>query len=272
MCSLRAAITEANAFAGPQIISLPAGTYTQTLVAANEDLNAGGDWDIRSDITINGDASGTTIIQAAASPGTATERVMEVAVTTNVVAINDVTLRHGNKTGTAATTTRGGGIRNQGTLTITNSVVTLNNAPGSAGIRNERNITLDNVTVSNNTCNPTAGSCFGGGMYNTLAINATVSINNSTFTGNSATGVAANTFGFGAGLGIESSSGFTLTITNSSFTSNTGTGNGTGGSNGHGIRLLANGPAIANISNTVFDGNSGTGGSAIQGSGISGFT
>src|SRR3954470_13424194 len=33
-CSLRAAITEANALGGADIITLPAGTYTQTLAAA----------------------------------------------------------------------------------------------------------------------------------------------------------------------------------------------------------------------------------------------
>lgn len=272
MCSLRAAISEANALAGDDIITVPAGTYTQTLVSANEDNNAGGDWDIRSNIVINGAGAATTIIQAAASPGTATERVMEVVLTTLVVEINGVTLRYGNKTGTAATTTRGGGIRNQGTLTMNNCIVTENVAPGSAGIRNERNITLNNVTVSNNTCNPTAGSCFGGGMYNTLAILGTVIINNSQFVNNSATGTAANTFGFGAGLGIESASGFNLTITGSSFTGNTGTGTGTGGSNGSGIRLLANGPATANITNTTFAGNMGTGGASIQGQGITAFS
>jgi hypothetical protein len=75
--SLRAAIGEANALAGDDIITLPAGPYTQSLVAANEDLNAGGDWDITTNITINGAGAATTILQAAATPGTATERVME---------------------------------------------------------------------------------------------------------------------------------------------------------------------------------------------------
>src|SRR5687768_16131521 len=53
-CSLRAAISEANALAGADIITLPAGTYTQSLAAASEDANAGGDWDITTPITING--------------------------------------------------------------------------------------------------------------------------------------------------------------------------------------------------------------------------
>ncbi len=60
-CTLRAAITEANALAGDDIITLPAGTYTQTL-AGVEDANASGDLDILSNITINGAGSATTII------------------------------------------------------------------------------------------------------------------------------------------------------------------------------------------------------------------
>lgn len=272
MCSLRAAISEANALAGDDIITLPAGTYTQALVAANEDLNAGGDWDIRANLTINGAGAATTILQAAATPGTATERVMESPLTTSIVFINGVTLRHGNKTGLAANATRGGGIRNVGTMTLTDCIVTLNNASGAGGVRNERTITLNNVTVSNNACNNGGATCFGGGMYNTLAALSTVTIMNSTFTGNTSTSPGANGFGFGAGLGIESGTGFNVVITGSTFTNNTGVGNGTGGSNGNGIRLLANGPSTTNITNSTFSNNLGTGGASIQGSGITIFT
>ena len=272
MCSLRAAISEANALAGDDIITIPAGTYTQTLIAANEDLNAGGDWDIRSNVTINGAGAATTILQAAATPGTATERVMESPLAASVVTINGVTLRHGNKTGAAANATRGGGIRNVGIMTMNDCVVTLNNASGAGGVRNERTITLNNVTVSNNACNNGGTTCFGGGMYNTLAALSTVTINGSTFTNNTSTSPGANGFGFGAGLGIESASGFNIVITNSSFTNNTGVGTGTGGSNGNGIRLLATAASTANITNSSFNNNSGTGGSSIQGSGIQAFT
>ena len=78
LCSLRAAITEANAAAAADIITLPAGTYTLSLVGANEDNNAGGDLDIRSSLTINGAGAATTIIQANLAPNSATERVMHV--------------------------------------------------------------------------------------------------------------------------------------------------------------------------------------------------
>jgi CSLREA domain-containing protein len=271
-CSLRAAIGEANALAGDDIINVPAGTYTQTLVAANEDLNAGGDWDITSNVTINGAGAATTILQANAAPATATERVMECPGTANVVTITGVTLRHGNKTGAAANATRGGGIRNAGTLTMNDSIVTLNNASGAGGIRNERTITLNNVTVSNNGCNNGGATCFGGGMYNTLAALSTVTINNSNFTNNTSTSPGANGFGFAAGLGIESATGFNLVITGTTFSGNVGVGTGTGGSNGNGIRVLSTATSTANITNSSFNGGSGTGGTAVQGVGIQAFT
>jgi CSLREA domain-containing protein len=271
-CSLRAAISEANALAGDDIITLPAGTYTQVLAAANEDANAGGDWDINSNITINGAGSATTIVQAAATPGTATERVMEVVGATNIVTIGGVTLRHGNKTGAAAVTTRGGGIRNFGTLTLNDSVVTLNNASGAGGVRNERTITLTNVVVSNNACNNGGATCFGGGMYNTLAALSTVTITNCQFNNNTSTSPGANGFGFAAGLGIESATGFNLVVSGSSFSGNQGIGTGAGGSNGNGIRLLPTAASTANITSTNFTNNSGSGGSSIQGSGIAAFT
>lgn len=66
-CSLRTAIGEANAAAGADIITLPAGTYTQTLAGSGEDANANGDYDITAPVTINGAGSGTTIIQANAA-------------------------------------------------------------------------------------------------------------------------------------------------------------------------------------------------------------
>ena len=111
-CSLRAAITEANALAGPDTITLPAGTYTRTLGPNNENANAGGDFDITSAITINGAGSLTTIIQGAATQAAATERVVDfVPGAIATATINDVTIRNGNQVATGGF---GGGIRNNG--------------------------------------------------------------------------------------------------------------------------------------------------------------
>ena len=173
-CSLRAAITEANALAGADIITLPAGTYTQTLIAASENLNAGGDFDITSEITINGAGSGTTIIEANALPNTATERVIHCITAATAVVINDVTVRHGNDNlGTFASS--GGGIR----LDTGNT-----------------NLTLNRVIVSNNR---SAGR--GGGIYCALS-GIVLNINDSTISNNSAGSSVAGSGGTGAGIDV----------------------------------------------------------------------
>ncbi|MBA7659247.1 hypothetical protein ES703_67221 [subsurface metagenome] len=50
ICTLRAAIQEANALAGPDTINLPANTYTLSIAGANEDAAATGDLDITDDL------------------------------------------------------------------------------------------------------------------------------------------------------------------------------------------------------------------------------
>jgi CSLREA domain-containing protein len=273
-CSLRAAISEANALAGDDIITVPAGNYTQSLVAANEDANAGGDWDITGNVTINGASAASTILQANAAVGTATERVINVR--SGTVVINDVTIRNGRFTGTMLATTRGAGIENVGTLTLNNIIVRdnqMNSTSGNpigAGIHNAGPaLTLINTTVTaNSNVRVTGGSAFGGGISSIVA--TTITITSSSISGNSSTSQAGG-FGFGAGLYLENL--FTFNATNSSFNNNTGTG--TSGSNGTGVRALSNiGAAVFNATNCTFGGNTGTptAGTNNQGVGVQFFT
>jgi CSLREA domain-containing protein len=64
VCTLRAAIQEANALPGDDTITVPAGTYTLTIPGRDEYFAATGDFNITSNITINGAGAGSTIIQA----------------------------------------------------------------------------------------------------------------------------------------------------------------------------------------------------------------
>src|SRR4051794_7576222 len=50
--SLRAAISEANANPGPDVIQVPSGTYTLTIAGPDEDNNGTGDLDTNGDVTI----------------------------------------------------------------------------------------------------------------------------------------------------------------------------------------------------------------------------
>src|SRR6188768_2067465 len=95
LCSLRAAITEANALAGADTITVPAGTYTTTLAGTNEDANANGDFDITSPLTINGAGGGATVIQANAATQTANERVFHILAGGTAVTVAGVTVQNG---------------------------------------------------------------------------------------------------------------------------------------------------------------------------------
>ncbi len=260
-CSLRAAISEANALAGADIITLPAGTYTATLVAANEDLNAGGDFDIRSAVTINGAGSGTTIIQANAAPNTATEKVIHITTAgATAVTINDVTIRHGNST----VNTVGGGVRLDAAgsvVALNNVIITLNRVnvagncfAGGLGIT-AGSITLTGCTVSNNSAisTVTTGNGFAGGIYNQQG---TLNLVNSTVTGNIASS-------FHGGIrNLSQTIASTVNITNSTISNNTAQGNNTtaGGGPGEGGGLanfaVANtANATVTITGSTFNGN-----------------
>src|SRR5688500_13505746 len=111
-CTLRAAITEANALAGADIVEVPPGTYALTLAGANEEQNASGDLDLRSDITIRSTVGGAVIDAA----GLTTQRVMDVPV------LGQVTLQHLTLTGALLTgttsTSAGAGLRVMGGATV----------------------------------------------------------------------------------------------------------------------------------------------------------
>ena len=59
VCTLRAAIMEANALAGADEIDVPAGAYLLTLVGGCEDASATGDLDVSGDLVLRGAGSGT---------------------------------------------------------------------------------------------------------------------------------------------------------------------------------------------------------------------
>lgn len=268
MCSLRAAISEANALAGDDTITLPAGTFTQTLVsAADENANAGGDWDIASNITINGAGASGTFIQAAAIAGTATERVIDVR--SGTVFISGVTVRNGRFTGTSggSFSFSGAGIQNLGNLTLNNVVVrdNLQNRDVSGGTlaggiyHAGSAITINNSTVTANACNNAVDNCRGGGMYSNAA-GTIVTVNNSHFDGNSANYTGVSSFGgFGAGFGATNSN-TTINITDSAFNNNTATG---ATSCGLGLEMsFTTGNWNVNVANSTFKNNvASTGGS-----------
>lgn len=246
-CSFRAAIDEANALSGNDTIVLPAGIITQRLVSPDDNLNLGGDWDITSNIAIIGAGQGSTTLQAGAAPNSATERVLEIV--SGTVSITGVTIRHGSfANGAATTATKGGGIRNGGNLTLTNSTVTANRSRTGGGIYNEGPlIELTNVNVTNNSVQCTDDRCYGGGFYSGnlgAAGPGSATITGSNFTGNTASPTGGND-SLAGGAGINGEYGFNLQVTGSNFSNNTA-------EYGGGLMMLVEGnrPAETRIFNT----------------------
>lgn len=231
MCSLRAAITEANALAGADVINLPAGTYTTTLVAANEDANLGGDLDITSPLQINGVGAATTIVQANASINTANERVFHILAGGTVVTIADVTIQNGvfRYAGALPNPQGGGGIRVEGVtanLTLNNDTVTGNlseSRGGGLGV-NKATVNINGCLFNNNQAGSSvAGSAGSGGAIsidsedNVAAAGQTAVINNTVINANRAESSVSNAFG--GGIAVRAI-GASVSITGSTISTN----------------------------------------------------
>jgi CSLREA domain-containing protein len=262
-CTLRAAISEANALAGDDIIFLPAGIYITTRSTFGDDANAGGDFDITSNITINGANAASTFIQAASSAGTASERVLHFAAGTSTV--NGVTIRYGRYIGNESgggvytgsntnvalnevtvsnnsTPLDGGGIYNLGALSLTNSVISDNSSRDGGGIYSTGTLTLTNSTVRGNSATED-----GGGINN--GISGMLTLTNTVVSNNTAFFEGGGIFNFG-----------TMTLTNSTVSSNSAEN-----SSGGGISSLSSG-IITN--STVSNNQAGFRGGGISGGGM----
>jgi hypothetical protein len=196
-----------------------------------------------SQLTINGPVSpGITI------SGGGKVQVMQVApdITLNV---NKLKIANG-----FISNNSGGGIVNQGTLTLTDSTFSGNSTGNLGGGIFNLGGTL---TVINSTFSRNSGSV-GAGIYNG---SGTLTVTNSTFTGNSGSQgigtvgtatIIASTFSGNTEGAIDNCCG-TLTVTNSTFS-----GNSTAGDSGG----ISNGGTLI-VTNSTFSGNSGSAGAGI---------
>lgn len=216
VCTLRAAIQEANALAGVDTITVPAGTYLLTIAGINEDAAATGDLDINDALTLSGAGATTTIVD-----GGGLDRVFQVRSFLQTVNISAITIRGG-----------GGGALGAGilkntfaTLNITDSVITSNSGTDGAGVENSGGgtVTITNTTISNNV-----STGFGGALNQNSS--DTVQLINCTITGNTAfSGGGANNIGDGI-----------LTITGSTISGNTAQSRGGGLNNDTGDTIITN--------------------------------
>jgi len=248
--SLRAAIMEANALPGmASEIFLNAGTYTLTLGPAGDDLAVNGDLDVIGELTITGAGADVTIID-----GNSLDRVFHLKDNAADLTLTDLTVRGGS------TDHKGGGIwveHSLARLTATRVIVTGNIAENGAGIFNDGTMTLTDVVISNNgnattkegggihhkeaaTLNGVTISgnqaADGGGIHNDNAANG-LSLTNVTVSGNTATNK-------GGGMYTQKP----VTILNSTFTLNSAA---TGGG-------IFNNLGTIDIKNTIVAQNTAT--------------
>ena len=186
--SLRQAILDADANTGPQTITfaIPGGPATIDLVSALPDLTG--------TITIQGPGADDVTVERSSAAGTPQLRIFQVD-SGATADISGLTIANGDSNFLG-----GGGVYNDGTLTIESSTLSNNSTP-----------------------------YFGGGIYN----DGTLTVTGSTLSGNS------ETSRYGQGSGIFNVSGCTLTVTSTTFSSNSASLNG-GGIENNGVATVTN--------------------------------
>lgn len=275
--SLRQAIIDANGAGGPDTIPIDTtGTQTLLLLSALPPIS--------DDVDIVGPTAGQFTVD-----GQNAHRPFEVNTGTTVT-MSDITITHGFHAANPALVQpgRGGGILNQGTLTLTRVRVTANaaRANGSVnafssggGIENPNGAVLHLVlsSVDNNEATALNGTNQNGASGGGIANAGTLTLNRSTVDTNQAlsqAGASGTTSSFGGGI---SNSG-TLTVLRSTVSNNaaigllsgsmnSGSGGGIANANSASVDTLIDRSTIAK--NTI---NLSAAGSDSQGGGMLAFS
>ncbi|NPV86524.1 MAG: LysM peptidoglycan-binding domain-containing protein [Anaerolineae bacterium] len=292
VCTLRAALQEANMSAEESVINLQAGTYHITLSGVSEDQGASGDLDINASISLIGAGAQDTIIQ-----GDGLEDVFDINGTAGSpvsVSMNALKIRNGVKgiyaqyaqlqledvivednsssgidvQATDLTVVRSliqknlsGGINAQGdaqgnALTVQDSQIIANQANGIAvgGIRAMQvNATLINTTISDNRSDITAGVASDSTL---TIIGCTISNNQGGMGGIYNTGKTAIVNSTISGnTGVQMGGiffGGNANVYNSTITNNKSTTTDAGGEIAGGI---FSGGGVVYLANTILQGN-----------------
>ena len=202
-CSLREAVAAANLLPDTDSIILPAGTYTLTIAGTAEDAAATGDLDLTGDVVITGAGADVTIVQAGTVAGAGIDRVFDIRA--GASSISAITVRNGFEPGTdggAGLVNGGGGIRvrSGAALKLTDAVVAANRAAGTfatgGGIKTDGTLTVSGSTIRDNVAQNVGGGIMN--IFGNMALtNVTVS-GNANVDGSGGAGVV--NIGFGAGL------------------------------------------------------------------------
>lgn len=257
LCTLRAAIQEANALPGADTIVLKAKKYFLTIPGAFEDDAATGDLDITDDLTIQGVSSAETIVN-----GGALDRVFQI-IGPIIVKFVNLSIQNG------FSRDDGAGIHNSGgTVSLVSCSVANNVSSSSAEVRGGgifstgvgSSLKIKSTSVIKNVVISSGLGAHGGGIA--VSNGGTLNILASKIAYNSATSAAD----IAEGGGILSFNGTGVTITNSEVLANSAISS-SGDSAGGGI-MLSQDSTAAVITETNISKNSSTSGSIAFGGGF----
>jgi filamentous hemagglutinin family protein len=201
---------------------------------------------IAKDLTLQGTDPANTIISGG-------NRVGVLEIGNGAIALQNLTITHGQAASATANTGAGILYNGSGSLTIRNSAITNNRASSIGGGINKTlssTLTLIDTTVSANSASD------GGGIYARLG---TTNILNSTISYNTATSGGGGIRNAGSGFVGNSQ----LNITNSTISGNRANQDGGGIENGAATLTILNSTIANNIAD-LNNGNAGNGGGIAQ--------
>ncbi|MDA3884508.1 MAG: hypothetical protein PF638_02835 [Candidatus Delongbacteria bacterium] len=186
-------------FAGTEISPWKTISYGISQAAATDTIMLSGTflltWDggsttegieITKSLTFIGEGAKSTFVKAASTPGIATSRVFQV-ITGSIVTMENLSIENG-------VGLNGGGILNNGTLTLGNVNISSNQATNSGGgISSTGTLNLTNTTIRTNSALNS-----GGGISGNYRVSTGFSIENCTISGNQTT--ATKSIGGGINL------------------------------------------------------------------------
>jgi large repetitive protein len=236
VCTLRAAVQEANSTLAADTIQVPAGTYQIGIAPAGDNGDASGDFDVVSPLTIVGADAATTIVDGGQPPGGAPperrglDRLLDIHDTAGNVTVSGLTLREGYdvEAGGAIHNLSPGLVRLQN-VTVLDSYAGVYGGGVFAG-------STGRLEIGGSTVRGNATGGEGGGIYNQHE--GELTLTDTSLTGNSA---AAD------GGGLSNVSKTRLTVTRGTVSGNTAGGSGGG--------IFTDSSRPAAFTGVVFSGN-----------------
>jgi hypothetical protein len=219
--SLRSAVLAANSLPGSDTIvfdpTLNGIPITLTLIG-NDDAALVGDLDVTGPLTIRGNGTNQTIIQAGPTPATGIDKVFSLnplgALPGFAIVLSDLTIRHGrNANSYASYNGQGGafdfdaGADGRGSLVVSNCALvnnaTLDGDGGAVALFDGGSVAFVNTLIAGNSVTNTSGAFLTGGalFVGSSGFSSSLTLSNCVLSGNQVHGASLNgggIFSFGS--------------------------------------------------------------------------